>query len=767
MKAILFLLLVSLSSQILYAQTVCNNISPVAIAGNDTIIHNNQTSCVTPLPITITLNGSRSFDPDGIIVSYVWTGPSGISNPNAAITNVTGLLPGTYTFILEVTDNSGAFAHDTIHISIIPGNRPLIPVRLIPIGTLSQPRYAFTVGTGSAINNAISIGAAGNKILFAGGETSNVCATTRVDIYDVVSGNWTISELSQARFGAAAASLGNKIFFAGGIVPLPGPPGPGCYFTNMIDTRTSVIDIYDVSTNTWSIAQLSSPRFVSGAAINNKVLFAGGDAIFWQPNNRADVYDAGTNGWSIDSISIARVLDQPAKTNDKIYFPGGSADFYGVSGGWATDRIDIYNSVSNSWQIDSLSRVRTRMGNIIANNKLYCGGGWVWDSTANWWNPTNSVEIRDLVSNTITFDCLSEPRIEVTALRKNNSLVFTSSWSDVNTLDILDLTTNSWSVGVLPQILMWPVYFSYNNNIYVTEGNEVWQLEFDNCTNGSSSVITTTACDKYTLNGHTYVGSGMYTQRLTNAAGCDSIITLNLTINYSTHCTTTATACDSFTWQGKTYTSSGFYNDTLVSSNGCDSILSLALTINNKSLTIVNAAICSGQIYEGHTTTGTYSDTLIAANGCDSIRTLNLTVKPGSFSTINTEICSGQTYAGYTTSGTYTDIFIAANGCDSVRTLNLSVKNNCGFYIPNTFTPNKDGLNDLFKPTINLTFSNYYFVIFNRYGEKIFETKEYGKGWDGTYKGKDQLSGSYVYRITFTNISGYVSENNGTVLLIR
>jgi gliding motility-associated-like protein len=241
---------------------------------------------------------------------------------------------------------------------------------------------------------------------------------------------------------------------------------------------------------------------------------------------------------------------------------------------------------------------------------------------------------------------------------------------------------------------------------------------------------------------------------------------LNLTIN-NRYTTINASACDSYIWNSQTYTSSGIYKDTLTASNGCDSIITLNLIINPKSLSTINAAICSGQSYAGYTVAGTYIDTLIAVNGCDSIRTLNLTVKPPSFSTIDTSICSGQNYGGHTTAGVYTDVFIATNGCDSVRTLNLTIKNNCNIYIPNAFTPNKDGLNDLFKPTINMAFQKFSFTIFNRYGEKIFETYEYGKGWDGTFKGKDQQSGTYVYRITFTNASGYESENNGTVLLIR
>lgn len=759
MKAILFLLVILFSPQILCAQTACNNIPPVAIAGNDTTILNGQTSC-TPAPLTITLNGNRSYDPDGIIVSYVWTGPGNIATPNAAITSVTGLGAGTHVFILKVTDNTAATAYDTVHITIVPPNRPSIPVQLTPIGALSAQRPW-----------GIAVAAAGGKILFAGGQSPapQGCGMAIVDIYDTATGSWATAQLSEARLSAGVAVLGNRIFFGGGIVPEPF--GSGCGIWNFMFDRSSVVDIYDASANTWSTAQLARARCPTGASAGNKVFFAGGEATFPVFNNHAfDTYDNGNNSWSDTLLSNTGPLRAPLTVGNKIYYAGGVDD--GVIGNawdiWVSKRIDIYDAASGVWSVDSLAAERAEVGAVLANNKIFWAGGWEWNPTISYFVPSNVVEIRDLSANTSSFDCLAEAKVYISAFRKDNKLFFFGGYNAVSgwdTFDIYDLTSNSWSIGVLPQNIVGPV-ISYGSNIYLTDSNQAWKLAFNSCTN-SSSAITASVCDAYTLNGKTYRASGSFTQKLINGAGCDSIITLNLTVRYSTHCTTTATACDSFTWRGKTYTTSGFYSDTLVSSNGCDSILSLALTINNKMLATVNAAICSGQIYEGHTATGTYIDTLIAANGCDSIRTLNLTVKPASFLTIDTAICSGQNYAGHTTPGTYNDAFIAVNGCDSIRTVNLTVKNNCGIYIPNTFTPNKDGLNDLFKPTINLAFQKYRFIIFNRYGEKVFETNEYGRGWDGTYKRKNQPTGSYVYGITFTHASGWKSENNGTVLLIR
>jgi hypothetical protein len=94
-------------------------------------------------------------------------------------------------------------------------------------------------------------------------------------------------------------------------------------------------------------------------------------------------------------MSEIRDMEQPAVTANKIYFPGGSRDFGltgGFSGGISYKRIDIYDAISDSWSIDSLSRDRLKMGNIIADNKLYCAGGTIWDTATTWWNVTSSLK---------------------------------------------------------------------------------------------------------------------------------------------------------------------------------------------------------------------------------------------------------------------------------------------------------------------------------------------------------------------------------------
>ena len=192
------------------------------------------------------------------------------------------------------------------------------------------------------------------------------------------------------------------------------------------------------------------------------------------------------------------------------------------------------------------------------------------------------------------------------------------------------------------------------------------------CAQSSSYNINVSACNTYTLNSQVYSSSGTYTQTLINAAGCDSIITLNLTIGGSTT-TFSNTSCDSYFWEGQDYTSSGNYSVTYLDAGGCDSVLNLNLVIKNSIASNITASICEGQTSNGYAATGIYTDTFTAANGCDSTRTLNLTVRLKSIVSLNKSICEGQTFDGYSVSGMYTNTFVAANGCDSIRTLNLIV----------------------------------------------------------------------------------------------
>jgi hypothetical protein len=136
--------------------------------------------------------------------------------------------------------------------------------------------------------------------------------------------------------------------------------------------------------------------------------------------------------------------------------------------------------------------------------------------------------------------------------------------------------------------------------------------------NSSSASFSASACDAYSWLGNTLTASGTYVDTVVNAAGCDSIVTLNLTINSSFSQTDVITACDSYFWRGQTYNVSGIYSDSLNTVNGCDSIYVLDLTVNNASISNLSYTVCdqylspSGKVI---TSSGSYLDTIPNSSG--------------------------------------------------------------------------------------------------------------------------------------------------------
>ncbi|MBR4786753.1 MAG: hypothetical protein IK013_02590, partial [Bacteroidales bacterium] len=199
----------------------------------------------------------------------------------------------------------------------------------------------------------------------------------------------------------------------------------------------------------------------------------------------------------------------------------------------------------------------------------------------------------------------------------------------------------------------------------------------------SFNTITATACDSFRWNDSLYTQSGDYIQTLRNANGCDSTVMLHLTVNYSQFTSLVDTICQGETYMffGNALTTAGFYTDTVLTSHGCDSIITLSLTVNSVYNTQLTDTICQGETYaffgKTLTETGIYRDTLPTIHGCDSIFILNLIVNPVYNTQLTDTICQGETYAFFgktlTSTGIYTDTLQTIHGCDSIFTLNLIV----------------------------------------------------------------------------------------------
>jgi hypothetical protein len=158
--------------------------------------------------------------------------------------------------------------------------------------------------------------------------------------------------------------------------------------------------------------------------------------------------------------------------------------------------------------------------------------------------------------------------------------------------------------------------------------------------------ITETACGSFQFNGKEYKYSGIYKDTIQNTTGCDSIFTLNLTINEVGETTISATACDSYEWNGVTYATSGVYRQTLKSMTGCDSVVTLNLTVGYSSYDTTDVSVANSYFWPvngvTYTTSGQYVSDLKSKDGCDSISVLNLTIYKPSYGYVDLPLCRSQ-----------------------------------------------------------------------------------------------------------------------------
>jgi hypothetical protein len=276
------------------------------------------------------------------------------------------------------------------------------------------------------------------------------------------------------------------------------------------------------------------------------------------------------------------------------------------------------------------------------------------------------------------------------------------------------LGTIQWqkSLGGSGEDVAYSIQFTCDNDIVIAGGSSSNNGDVSGnhcCINASdywvvklniTYAFSDTICQStYNWNGQNYSQSGQYTQTLTNQFGCDSIVTLNLTINASVGYLDVYMCQGAvYTFNNQQYTEEGrYYLQTLQTQNGCDSIVYLSVSINDPGPTFTsnfNASICPGSYYSwnGQTYTQpgqytqiftTHGDIQIASYGislmnygCDSVVTLNLTT-PSITSSFNATICPGATYTWnnqlYSQAGQYTQTLQNQNGCDSVVTLNLNI----------------------------------------------------------------------------------------------
>ncbi len=200
---------------------------------------------------------------------------------------------------------------------------------------------------------------------------------------------------------------------------------------------------------------------------------------------------------------------------------------------------------------------------------------------------------------------------------------------------------------------------------------------------------------------------------------------------------------------------------------------------------------------------GTYHDMLVAFNGCDSVISLTLIVLPAPEISIlvessaaslclqDTVVCEArgaESYEWYRENiliGNNNRAYIylsdlsnkvsvtgtAENSCHATSEVVIQAQPCCEWFVPNAFSPNGDGVNDRFAPTIRNPISNpvrsYKMQIFNRFGQLVYSTVDINTKWDGTYKGAPAEIGSYFYHLSAECLGGVEFIRKGDISLVR
>jgi gliding motility-associated-like protein len=305
----------------------------------------------------------------------------------------------------------------------------------------------------------------------------------------------------------------------------------------------------------------------------------------------------------------------------------------------------------------------------------------------------------------------------------------------------------------------------------------------------------------YQLGQNTLTLAGLYTDTLSGST-CDSIIILTLSVTPPPQQSVQYTICanESVIVGNNTYTQPGFYSDTLVTGN-CDSILLIAIDVLPFGFDTIYPVICQDELYTlgntSYNTSGVYTDT-VSTSGCDSILTVFLTVN--SSPNVNITASDSVVYpndivrlnsSAYNVSYQWNSIaelsdpFIKNPSATMTESawIYITIENDYGctaedsiyvrviqvdcderkLFVPNSFSPNGDGVNDKFFAIANQV-EFIEMQIFNRWGQLVFQSNDINSKWDGRFKDTIEL-GLYVYWIRYAGCEEELTK--GTILLLE
>lgn len=310
-----------------------------------------------------------------------------------------------------------------------------------------------------------------------------------------------IMPLSEPRFYITLISLQNQglVFYAGGI--------------DLHSKCSSLIDVFNASTNLWSVNYLSQPRYyISSSSLDNfnLVFFAGGayyiDNFNTLPSNRIDIFNANTNTWSQANLSVPRYQMTSVSLQSK-----GLSFFAGGVNSKEIDVVDIYNAYNNSWTTAKLSIARDSLASTSLESQglvFFAGGDDAYGNTY------SIIDVYNCYTNQWSISYLSQNRTFLTAITlQNYGLVFfaggkTNQFSNLNTvsnvIDVYNASSSSWNIMYLsnPRFLLGSATLENSGLVYFGYGYS-WNFQ-------EQQFTSTTITDVYNVSSGSFKKSETY-----------------------------------------------------------------------------------------------------------------------------------------------------------------------------------------------------------------------------------------------------------------
>ena len=421
-----------------------------------------------------------------------------------------------------------------------------------------------------------------------------------------------------------------------------------------------------------------------------------------------------------------------------------------------------------------------------------------------------------ILADTNTFGCDSTHTITTTLLPSDSTFASATSCNPGDTGVVILVNTNSFACDsthtitttLLPSSFTFAAATSCNpadtGVLVLIEANSLGCDSVHTTTTtllrSDSTFLFLTTCNP--------IDAGIVILAETNNLGCDSIHSIITSLLPSANSFTNIAACDSINWiDGNTYVSDILLVDTLIAANGCDSVSTVQITVGSSNTSQVPLQICPNDLPyllpNGVAVDGSQAlvlDTVVNTSGCDSVISYQISyaqaydVSPDNAIatygdsvafTINNQNsniifdyssnagddcgspCNNYILLPTEELNTYIfNIVDTASACTFTDFLIIEISFASELNVPNTFTPNGDGSNDIFR-CFGENVDQYNLEIYTRFGGKVFESNQLIEGWDGSFLGQAIESGVYIGFIRATGLDGQKYNITQNIKLVR